>query len=111
MILTFMVMWPILKLKHRMLMNNKEFISELASRTKFSAKETNQLLNIFLQEFSSQLQEENSITLSGFGSFEVKKKLERVVVNPSTKLRMLIPPKMVINFKPNSSLKEKVNKK
>jgi nucleoid DNA-binding protein len=41
----------------------------------------------------------------------VKKKLERVLVNPSTKQRMLVPPKMVVGFKPNSGLKDKVNGK
>lgn len=92
-------------------MNNKEFISELSSKLKYSAKETSILLNAFLQEFALQLEEENTIALSGFGTFEVKKKLERVVVNPSTKQRMLVPPKIVIKFSPNSSLKDKVNKK
>lgn len=92
-------------------MNNKEFISELSSRLNLNTKETNLTLKSFLQEFSLQLEEENTISLSGFGTFEVKKKLERVVVNPSTKQRMLVPPKMVINFKPSSTLKDKVNKK
>ena len=92
-------------------MNNKEFISELAARLKYNTKETSVLLNALLQEFTLQLQEDNTVTLSGLGTFEVRKKLERVVVNPSTKQRMLIPPKMVIKFTPISSLKDKVNKK
>ena len=35
-------------------------------------------------------------------------KLERVLVNPTTKQRMLVPPKMVVNFKPNTSLRSKI---
>lgn len=92
-------------------MNNKEFISELAARLKYNTKETCVLLNALLQEFTLQLEEDNTVSLSGLGTFEVRKKLERVVVNPSTKQRMLIPPKMVIKFTPISSLKDKVNKK
>jgi DNA-binding protein HU-beta len=92
-------------------MNNKEFISELAARLKYNTKETSVLLNALLQEFTLQLEEDNTVSLSGLGTFEVRKKLERVVVNPSTKQRMLIPPKMVIKFTPISSLKDKVNKK
>ena len=30
------------------------------------------------------------------------------MVNPSTGQRMLIPPKLVLNFKPNSSWKERL---
>jgi nucleoid DNA-binding protein len=41
----------------------------------------------------------------------VKKKLERVLVNPATKQRMLVPPKMVVSFKPNTGMKDKVNGK
>ncbi len=60
---------------------------------------------------TNELTEENTVGITGFGTFEVKKKLERVLVNPSTKQRMLVPPKMVVNFKPNSGMKDKVNGK
>jgi nucleoid DNA-binding protein len=89
-------------------MNNKEFISDLASRTKYNSKEVSALVSATVSAIINELSEENTVAISGFGSFEVKKKLERVLVNPTTKLRMLVPPKMVVNFKPNMSLKEKV---
>jgi nucleoid DNA-binding protein len=40
----------------------------------------------------------------------VKKKLERIVVNPSTKQRMMVPPKLVLSFKPSSAVKDKFKK-
>ena len=40
--------------------------------------------------------------------FETKKKMERVIVNPSTGQRMLVPPKLVLNFKPNQTWKDKL---
>ena len=43
-----------------------------------------------------------------FGTFEVKKRLERVVVNPTTKKRQLVPPKLVLGFRPVASVKEKL---
>ena len=89
-------------------MNNKEFISDLASRTKYNSREVNALVAATVSAIISELSEENTVAISGFGSFEVKKKLERVLVNPTTKQRMLIPPKMVVSFKPNTSLKSKI---
>ena len=38
----------------------------------------------------------------------MKKRMERIVVNPSTGMRMLVPPKLVLGFKPNASIKEKL---
>ena len=89
-------------------MNNKEFISDLANRTKYNSKEVSSLVGATVSAIINELSEENAVAISGFGIFEVKKKLERVLVNPTTKQRMLVPPKMVVNFKPNTSLKTKI---
>lgn len=92
-------------------MNNKEFIAELSARTGRSTKVVTTLTNLLVDTISNELVEENSVNISGFGNFEVKKKLERIVVNPSTKQRMLVPPKIVVGFKPTNTLKDKANKK
>lgn len=89
-------------------MNNKEFLSELAKRSGVSVKDATNLMSGLTTEMTAHLEEEDTVSIFGFGNFEVKKKLERVVINPSTKQRMLIPPKMVLNFKPSSNLKERL---
>ena len=89
-------------------MNNKEFIADLASRTKLGSKEVASLVSATVSAITNELMEENTIMIPGFGSLEVKKKLERVLVNPTTKQKMLIPPKMVVNFKPNTSTKLRI---
>lgn len=89
-------------------MNNKDFITDLANRTKMNSKETASLVSATVAAIIDELTEENAVVVPGFGSFEVKKKLERVLVNPTTKQRMLVPPKMTVNFKPNTSLKLRV---
>ena len=88
-------------------MNNKEFISELSQRLNYSNKETTRLVSSLLSVMTQELQDGNTIAIQGFGSFEVKKKLERISVNPVTQQRLLIPPKLVLTFKPSISLKEK----
>ena len=89
-------------------MNNKEFVTDLASRTHRTQREVSSLINATISGIIDELGEENSVVISGFGSFEVKKKLERVLINPITKQRMLVPPKMVVGFKPNSALKLRI---
>ena len=92
-------------------MNNKEFIAELAGRTGLSQKDTAQYAAQLISDMALHLEDEDVLSIAGFGVFEVKKKLERVVINPGTKQRMLVPPKLVINFKPATTLKEKANGK
>jgi DNA-binding protein HU-beta len=88
-------------------LNNKEFISRLATKMDISPKEAQKLATTFINELAENLDDGNSLKIQGFGSFEVKKKLERVVVNPTTKQRMLVPPKLALSFKPSNLLKDK----
>ena len=88
-------------------MNNKEFISELARKLGYTNKDTAQLLSSAIGVMTQELQEGKTIAIQGFGTFEVKKKLERISVNPTTQQRMLIPPKLVLSYKPSTNLKEK----
>ncbi len=89
-------------------MNNNEFITEIARRSDLSTHEVADLMDGFMAEFTSHLLDEDVISIQGFGSFSVRKKMERVVMNPATKQRMLVPPKIVINFKVSPVLKEKL---
>jgi DNA-binding protein HU-beta/integration host factor subunit alpha len=57
---------------------------------------------------SDHFQEDDSLMIPNFGTFEVKKKMERIMVNPSTGQRMLVPPKLVLNFKPNIGWKDRI---
>jgi DNA-binding protein HU-beta/integration host factor subunit alpha len=59
---------------------------------------------------NNSFQEGDSVSVPNFGAFEVKKKNERVIVNPTSGQRMLVPPKLVLNFRPNIAWKEKVKK-
>lgn len=89
-------------------MNNKEFIVDLATRLDEKAKEAQRLASIFSTVFAESLEEGDSLSIQGFGTFEVKKKLERIVTNPTNKQRMLVPPKLALSFKPSNILKDKI---
>ncbi len=89
-------------------MTNNEFIAELAHRLDISPREAIDMMDGFVAEFAGHLAEEDAVTILGFGTFSVKKKMERVVINPATKQRMLVPPKMVINFKASPTMKDKL---
>ena len=79
-------------------MNNKEFIAELSRRLGYTVKDTSSLMVALVAEMTEELEDENVIAIQNIGSFEVRKKQERV----------LVPPKLVINFKPSTSFKERM---
>ena len=89
------------------ILNNKEFTSELSRRLGYTIKDTSELIASLLSDMTQQLQEGNAISVQSFGTFEVKKKAERITINPTTKLRMLVPPKLVLTYRPSTALKDK----
>ncbi|RHP65396.1 HU family DNA-binding protein [Bacteroides sp. OF04-15BH] len=90
-------------------MNNKEFVAELSRRLGYSQKDSSALLSALVSEVSGQLEEDRIVSIQDFGNFEVRKKLERVVISPATQQRMLVPPRLVVAFKPSTQLKDKFN--
>ena len=84
-----------------------EFTSELAERLGYTIKDTSELINSLLASMTQELEEGNMIAVQGFGSFEVKKKAERISINPASKQRMLVPPKLVLSYRPSNTLKDK----
>ncbi|AVM51887.1 DNA-binding protein HU-beta [Bacteroides zoogleoformans] len=88
-------------------MNNKEFTSELSRRLGYTLKDTSDLIASLLSNMTRQFEAGNVVSIQTFGTFEVKKKAERISVNPNTKQRMLVPPKLVLTYKPSALLKEK----
>ena len=89
-------------------MNNKEFIAELAQRSGYTQADTQKLVNTVIASMGDAFEGGEYVALAGFGSFEVKKRMERVVINPVTGLKMLVPPKLVLGFKPIAAIKEKL---
>lgn len=87
-------------------MNNKEYISTLAGQAGYTQADTQKMVRTVIEAMELYFEDGESVQLSNFGTFEVKKRLERVVVNPSTQQRMLVPPKLILSFKPVSAIKE-----
>ncbi|MBP5645994.1 MAG: HU family DNA-binding protein [Bacteroidaceae bacterium] len=90
-------------------MNNKQFLTELSGRSGLTLPDAGKMADDLIGVMKGIWQEGDSVSLTGFGVLEVRKKNERVSVNPSTGVRMLIPPKLAISYKPSPLLKERLN--
>ncbi len=90
-------------------MNHRELITKLASNLELPKNEVELLLETFVSTSAELLCDSKIIGIHGFGNFETRKKDERLSVHPSTQIRTLIPPKLVVNFKQSSVFKDKIN--
>ncbi|MDR1746905.1 MAG: HU family DNA-binding protein [Tannerella sp.] len=86
-------------------MKEAELVSELSARLGWEKKDVEATLTTFGIVIGEKLSNNDTISLHGLGQFESKKKAERISVNPTNGKRYLIPPKLVLAFKPVVPLK------
>lgn len=89
-------------------MKNKELITELSKRLEWTSQDVTEMLSALSSVVGSKLVDNDTIYLQNFGQFEVKKKAERISVNPANGERYLVPPKIVPVFKPGTTVKTKL---
>ncbi|MBP3774247.1 MAG: HU family DNA-binding protein [Bacteroidaceae bacterium] len=89
-------------------MNNKEFIAELSEKMQLPAKDAQRMVKNMLDSITTLLEEGNDVSINGFGTFDVKKRNDRVMVHPVSGAKMLVPPKLVLNFKQSATFKEQM---
>ena len=91
-------------------MNKTELIAAVAEKAELSKKDAEAAITATFEAITEALQQEEKVQLVGFGSFEVKKRAERIGRNPKTKESIKIPASKVPVFKPGKALKDAVAK-
>lgn len=87
-------------------MNKNELIGAVASRCDASKKDTERFLSAFVDVVTTTLQNGDKVSLSGFGTFEVKQRAERDGINPKTKEKIRIAASKAPAFKAAKNLKD-----
>lgn len=89
-------------------MDYRTFVDILADRLGENTEHIMQLTNSLAEIVGESGSQFDSIAISNFGVFEPRKRLERVAMHPASGKRLLVPPKIVLGFKPSAALKELV---
>jgi len=76
-----------------------------------SRSESLAIVELVLSEITTGLVEGETVKLSSFGSFIVRKKKLRIGRNPKTGIQATISPRRVVVFKPSAILKQQINSK
>lgn len=89
-------------------MTKQDVISSITKKTKVSKKEAICFLDAFMETVKEALEAGEKITLTGFGSFEVRERAARKGINPKTKEEIMIAASKYPAFKPGKCLKDAV---
>jgi integration host factor subunit alpha len=74
-----------------------------------SRTESAQLLEAVLERIAQTLETGESVKISSFGTFLVRKKGKRVGRNPKTGVEVPILPRKVLTFRPSQVLRARIN--
>ena len=92
-------------------MNKTELVAAMATKSGLSKKDVEKALKAFEEVVTEELQAGGKVQLTGFGTFEVIERKERIGRNPKTNEEMPIPASKSPKFKAGKLLKDAVKNK
>jgi integration host factor subunit alpha len=78
-------------------------------RVGLSRSESASLVELVLTEITDSIARGETVKLSSFGTFTVRKKAKRMGRNPKTGIAAPIPPRRVVIFKASAVMKQRIN--
>ncbi len=90
-------------------MNKADFISAVAAQAELSKADAGRALDAVIEVVKKALKKGDSVSLVGFGTFQVRKRAARQGRNPRTGQAIKIKASKVPSFKAGKALKDAVN--
>lgn len=90
-------------------MKKTELIAAIADHADMSKTDASKALESFIATVTKALKKDDSVTIVGFGTFEVRKRKARTGRNPKTGAALKIKASKVPAFKAGKGLKDAVN--
>ncbi|MCL4424368.1 MAG: HU family DNA-binding protein [Firmicutes bacterium] len=92
-------------------MNKAELVAAVSEKTGMTKKDSEKVLNAFVEVIEETLTKGDKVSLVGFGTFEVRERAERIGRNPQTGEEIKIAATRVPAFKAGKALKDSVESK
>jgi len=87
-----------------------DLVQKVADRKGMKKKDVKEVMDAMLDQISVSLDKGSKVQLTGFGTFEVRKRKARTGVKPGTTEKIKIPASKYPAFKPGKGLKDSVRK-
>ena len=89
-------------------MNKSQLISMITEKTEKKKKDVELVIDTMINTIYDTLKARDKVTISGFGTFEIKHRRERNGVNPKTGEKIIVPEAILPIFKAGKTFKEEV---
>jgi nucleoid DNA-binding protein len=87
----------------------KELIDRIADQTQTKRVLVKQIVQMFLDNVTSELCNNNRLEFRDFGVFETRERASRVAQNPKTLERVQVPAKRTVKFKMGRLMRENLS--
>ena len=79
-------------------MNHSSFIQTRSQRRGVTPADAQEKVDALIAVFKENLAVGNQINISSFGLFDMQLKKEQIIVDPTTKKKMLVQPRLELKF-------------
>lgn len=90
-------------------MHKTDLVVALANKEQLSANKADLVVSAFVEQITNALSRGETVSLLGFGSFNVSERAARTGRNPQTGAEIQIAASKVVTFKAGKALKDAVN--
>ncbi len=90
-------------------MNKGELVEKISAVTGLTKKDTEGVINSFVDVIQSALKKGDKVAIAGFGTFDVSNRKERIGRNPQTGEEIKIAASKTPKFKAGKSFKDMMN--
>ena len=90
-------------------MNKGELVEKISAVTGLTKKDTEGVINAFVDVIQSALKKGDKVAIAGFGTFDVSNRKERIGRNPQTGEEIKIAASKTPKFKAGKSFKDMMN--
>lgn len=87
----------------------RDLVVQISDQTGLTQHQVFDVLQLFLDNITSHLAQNNEVVLRNFGTFEIRVAKAKIGRNPNDPAKDVpIPARSIVKFKPGKELKEKV---
>lgn len=87
----------------------RDLVVQISDQTGLTQHQVFDVLQLFLDNITSHLAQNNEVVLRNFGTFEIRVAKAKIGRNPNSPAKDVpIPARSIVKFKPGKELKEKV---
>lgn len=89
-------------------MIRSQMISKISRQTGLPSTQVENILDAIFNNIIESLQQDEKVTIAGFGRFEMRERQAKAYMNPKTKVSSQLAPTRIPGFKPSGLMKERI---